>query len=565
MISVIEYLSNKGLEHKRRGDEAVMNCPFCDDNEKKFAVNISTGAYNCYHLNTCGVKGSFYDLQKKLRDIPEKTNHQFVNFGKKKEYKRPATKIEKPKSKAVEYLKSRCLTEETINFFGVGSKGDAVMFPYYKAGELANVKYLAIERDENGRKRMWSEQNAEPTLFNRDNITGNELTICEGEIDCMTLHQYGIEAVSVPFGANNYDWVDTEWDFINLFEKINLVFDVDDAGAKAVNELIQKIGSWRSHVVTMPFKDVNACLCMGVDKKTIVDHFRQSKHYSPSILVNPSTFFDEINVLFENPESLEGVKTPWARLNETLKGWRNEELTVWSGRSGAGKSTILNQVLLDLIRQGEKVCIASLEMPAKRYLRWAIIQHLGNSNPHRAKVEETLNYFDNRIYVVNTFEEIQPKELLDVCEYAARRHHVKHFFIDSLMRVSLDSKDLLKSQKNFVSELVSFSKKFTCHIHLVAHPRKGYADQDKPGKMDVAGSGDITNLAHNVIVVWRNDRETIEKAEKEHKRDIVSDMILMVKKNREFGNEGNVKLWFDYQTKKYRETYAIEAEDDNPF
>ena len=51
MLSIVEYLQNKGLEYRKRGDEAVMNCPFCDDKERKFAINLKDGVYNCLHLS----------------------------------------------------------------------------------------------------------------------------------------------------------------------------------------------------------------------------------------------------------------------------------------------------------------------------------------------------------------------------------------------------------------------------------------------------------------------------------------------------------------------------------
>ncbi len=556
MISVTEYIGKRGFEYRKRGDEAVMNCPFCDDTEKKFAINLKEGTWNCLHLNGCGERGNFYELQKRLGDHPERSAPKLNFVQKQKIYKLPQPKVQKLSSPAVDYLKSRKLTDETIEIFKIRTKDGAIAFPYYRDGVVTNVKYMAIERDGKGKKKMWSEEGAEPTLFNRDNIYGNELTICEGEIDCMTLVQFGIEAVSVPMGAGNFEWVEREWDFVNLFKKINICFDQDEAGQKATVELVQKIGSWRSHVVTLPFNDVNECLCMGVDEKTLKTHFSEAKDYAPSSLTNPSSFADEIHALFENPNSLNGIETPWVGVNEILKGWRYEELTVWSGRSGAGKSTILNQVILGLAAIGEKSCVASLEMPAKRYLRWAVIQYLENTFPHRSRVDSALEYFDDKIYIVNTFEEINPKDLLDVFEYAARRHSVKHFFIDSLMRISLPSRDELIAQREFISSLVSFAKKFTCHIHLVAHPRKGASDSDKPGKSDVSGSGNITNLAHNVIVIWRTDPETIKNATACLQRGNTPDILFSIKKNREFGTEGSVKLWFDANTKKYSDKYT---------
>lgn len=50
--------------------------------------------------------------------------------------------------------------------------------------------------------------------------------------------------------------------------------------------------------------------------------------------------------------------------------------------------------------------------------------------------------------------------------------------------------------------------------HLVAHPRKGQTEDKAPGKLDVAGSGHITNGADNVFVVWSARKEVGVEDEK---------------------------------------------------
>lgn len=569
MRLISEYLAAKGYEWRRRGDNAIMNCPFCDDKERKFAINLKTGCYNCLHLNNCGKKGNFYDFQRALGDEPERMYPKtgFAEWSRKKTFTLPKTKLVKPTQDATDYLHARGISDATIHYFHIKSlRPGVVSFPYYRDGEIINIKHMMIERID-GKKKMWSETGAEPILFNRDNIIGEEITICEGEIDCMSLVQCGIPAVSVPMGAKNFDWLESEWEYISMFNRIYLCFDNDKVGQEAENTLVQKLGSWRCFHVSLPKKDANECLTSGINQEVILECFANATDYQPSLLALPSDFRDDIQDLFKNPDALNGTKTPWASLDDLLKGWRSEELTVWTGRGGSGKSTIINQVVIDLAKKGERSCIASLEMPAKRYIRWAVVQYLGNHNPAPRRIDDALTWFTGKIYIVNTFEEIEPGPLLDVFEYAARRHHIKHFVVDSLMRVVLSGKDTNSAQKDFVSSLVSFAKKFSCHIHLVAHPRKGLTDQDKPGKVDVSGSGDITNLSHNVLSVWRPDQDYKDDAIRHGK--VPSDLVLFVKKNREFGIEGKIKLWFDVAAKTYRETpekqkpVEVEIQKDN--
>lgn len=548
MITVGEYLSRKGFEWRESRGEAVLNCPFCDDKERKFAVNLSTGAYNCYHLNSCSARGSFYDLQKRLGDQPDRLVSQ-GSFHKstQKKYKLPEDKNIGLSTQVTDYLKVRGFSIETIKRFKVKGEDDTAILPYYQDGVLVNNKYRNIK----DKKKMWTEKEAKPILFNRDNIGGERLYICEGEYDAMAFFEYGVNAVSVPMGAKNFDWVKNEWDFMERFREIYLCFDQDEAGQTAVRELVPKLGAWRCRNVFLPYKDLNDCLKNKVSKEDILICIGNAKDFPPATLANPKDFEDEIFYLFDNPRKLDGIETAWNKLTDILKGWRSGEVTIWSGRSGAGKSTILNQHFLDMISKNIPVCIASLEMSPVRYLRWAIIQQLGVTRPSKEDIRFTLNYFNDMVFVVNINDEVKPKDLFDVFEYAARRYNAKHFIIDSLMRVALRTSDELNAQKEFASQLVSFAKKYSCHVHLVAHPRKGSKDSEIPGKVDVSGSGHLTDLVHNVIMLYRSDEED----KKSGSKNKIPDMLLIVKKNREFGTEGIVKMRFNPETKTFNDQF----------
>ena len=543
MITVRDYLIQKGIQFKMRGDEAVSNCPFCPDKDRKFSVNVKSGAYRCFHENSCGVSGSFVDFQKRFGDQPKRLNEKspFISGKKSKNYTKPKTVIAPVSSPVMEYLgKTRGFTKDTIEYFKIGAKGDdAVEIPFFKDGVLVNVKYRHIKE----KSKMWQEKEAEPVLFNRDNIDSGRLIICEGEYDCMALHQYGIfDAVSVPSGAGNFDWVENEWDYLDTFSQIILCFDNDNAGNTKSRELVAKIGSWKCKGAILPYKDANECLVKGVPKEKIIECIEFAKDFPPAILSRPSDFAEEIKEILRNPNKLNGTRTAWPKLTKILGGWRREELTVWTGRSGSGKSTILNQVVLHLAGEGINSCIASLEMPAKSYLRWAVVQLLGNWNPSDSGVDSALKFMDDKLYIVNTHEEIKESDLFDVFEYAARRHNCRHMIIDSLVRVVLEEKEELEAQKAFVSKLVSFCKKFSCHVHLVAHPRKGMKDSDRPDKSDVKGNSAITDLAHNVISLWRPGNDDSDK-------DPHGDVLMQVLKNRETGTTGKIRMTFDKGTK----------------
>lgn len=550
MSQIIKYLEKRGLQFRRRGEEAIMCCPFCGDKERKFSINVVTGLYNCLHMNSCGVNGDFYSFQKRLGDKPDKLNKKRVFVSQeKKNYVRPQVDCPPMKDDQVavyKYLKGRGFSDETIKYFRIGAELNNIKFPYFKNGELTNIKY----RDIHDKKKMRQEKDAEPLLFNRDNIETSILVICEGEYDAMALHQYGIEAVSVPNGASGLQWVEQEWDFLETFRHINICFDNDHAGKEGAAALAARLGLWRCSLINLPLKDANECLLKGIAPEEIIRCFNAPIELTPETIVSPDYFTPKVQQLFEFGNKMFGLPTPWDGLNNMLKGWRHGELTIWSGRNGSGKSTILNQVILDIASKGEKSCIYSGEMAPERYLRWAIIQHKEDDKPSPTEISDSLSWMTGKIYILNISNTIDQDKLLEDFEYAARRYGCKHFVVDSLMKINLNENDEYNQQKKFVSNLVDFAIKLNVHVHLVAHPRKSASDDDAPGKVDVKGSSHITDLASNVIILNRSSDEQKETFTKRKK--LVSDCQLYVKKNREFGIEGKLHLWFNEKTKKYR-------------
>jgi len=554
-VDVRQYLSSKGYQWREKsgsdGVVAVLNCPFCEDTERKFAISLEHGAYNCLHANRCGVRGSFTDFQRELGDTPMRLDGDGMFSGSQaKEYTRPKVHASKLGESAEEWLRSRSISLAAEETFKLGQKTHTVlMFPYFKDAELVQVKYRDIES-----KAMWTEKDAEPVLYNRDRCSGrNRLVITEGELDAISLHEYGITAASMPSGTNDLRWIENEWAWLEQFGEILLALDYDGAGQGAVEEVSRRLGDWRCKRVVLPCKDANECLMTGTSGEVIKNCMEAAQDNQPQSLLRVDQIADRVMELIKSDATLHGFPTAFDGLNKLLKGWRTGELTVWTGYNGAGKSTILNQVVLKLGDYTERACIASLEMPTDRLMRWMTIQAADGQNVHQVG-PTILAKLNDLVYLVNTEEEMTPVELLNVFEYAARKYAVGHFIVDSLMRISFPSQDELMEQKRFCSDLVSFARKYSAHVHLVAHPRKGQTDQDRPGKVDVGGTSHITNLAHNVLVLWRASPEQKDKATKAGKDP--ADNVLYVVKNREWGVEGQVRLKFDPGFRCYREVVA---------
>ena len=542
MKSPAEYLSSKGITYKQierpAGVQLVTVCPWCNDKES-FSINAATGAWSCLRANKCGRSGGFWALMDHYGDAPQK-----VGPAKPREYIRPKVKASPLTAEAMEYLtKTRKLKPETVEAWGLYSDGTSIAFPYHKAGIVVNVKYRHKEGGKRPYKKFSQEKDAEPCLFGHDLVQGTELIITEGEIDAMTLWQVGIKnAVSVPSGTDNLEWLDTEWTWLKKFKVIYLCFDADEAGQKAAKNVSARLSDWVVYIVTLPDKDPNKLLQLETPM-VIQEAFQSAVEVKPEIFISAAEFASKVDEgVQQSHKGEDGAQSDFPSLDRWMRGFRPGELTVWSGRNGSGKSTIMLQLVNKfLCADNMKVCVASMEMLPEYYLTWMAMQALRSRVEEQNVRTDLYRTWARGLYVVNYYGAIPPEDLYDVIRYAARRYGVSQFVVDSLMKIKTPARDKYDHQANVAEELKNISMKEKVHIHLVAHPRKGDSDAQEPDKVDIRGASEITDLADNVIVLVRpkSDNGIIK---------------LMLKKNRKYGSETRVELGFNEDWKLFYET-----------
>lgn len=509
----------------------------------------------------------------------------FENFHTKKFRKPAAPKDARKVSEAgpvQRYLHGRGLTDASIAAYRLAEvaqigpwegwqtqkpwKGPWIVLPSFRGKELVAVKYLHLERKD-GKKQTLVEPNCEAVLFGWQAIPDNArmITLCEGEIDAVTLHQYGFPALSVPFGggkAGKQQWIDNEFPHLERFEEIYLCLDQDETGQQATVELVNRIGAHRCKIVKLPHKDANECLKQGVTAEELHQCFADAETQDPSELKSPTAFQQAVIEEFYPPSGeLPGFYLPWKMRKRPVKMLRGE-VTIWSGFNGSGKSLILNQMILGAMTQGERACIASFEMHPRKTLSRMTRQALGKERPERHEIENCLAWLDGQLWIFDLLGTARVERIMEVFMYAFRRYGVQQYIIDSLLKCGIASDDY-KAQKSFLDVLNDFANETNGHVHLVAHARKGENELTPPTKFDVKGTGDITDLASNVWSVWRNkikeeDLAKIEAGEstKLTKQEVerIPDALLRCFKARDDRNEeGKIGLFFHKWSLQYHE------------
>ena len=231
------------------------------------------------------------------------------------------------------------------------------------------AKYVAIQRAPDGKKREWSDpKGAHPGLWGKyavDSENG-EVVITEGKIDALSIAELGFDAVSMPNGAKNDDWIERDWRWLEQFRSIILCFDQDDAGAtgleKSYPKLIARLGRHRCRIVHLPegIKDPNDALRQGRQEELMVA-VSGAQSIDPESLANASEYREEVEEVFFPPDGApEGLAIPWTHMLRLRPG----EVTLWTGINSHGKTTMLLHCIAHLTQEHrERVIIASMEAP----------------------------------------------------------------------------------------------------------------------------------------------------------------------------------------------------------
>lgn len=264
--------------------------------------------------------------------------------------------------------------------------------------------------------------------------------------------------------------------------------------------------------------------------------------------------------LVQPPEYVKSVTLPWPKTHAGF-AFRPGEVTLYAGSNGGGKSLITGQVALSLIKQKQRVCIASFEMKPKRTL-YRMLRQFSGENIDQPRYTDRAAYIGRLLERFMSFSEglwlydqqgtTSSQQVIAMARYCAIELGVQHVFIDSLMKC-VAGEDDYNAQKYFVDELTAVARDHQIHIHLIHHIRKLASEELQPNKNDIKGTGAIADQVDNVLLVWRNKK-------KEHKAqagvlpdDKDPDAMLMCEKQRNGESEDWFSLWYDKDSQQFTE------------
>jgi DNA primase len=206
-----EVLGDHGLHYSNRG-QISFNCPVCDEgrNKHNLEINYFNNVYKCWSCgdseNTHGSLGKLFDKfgtrkQKKLYNILRPDENEKVVKKKKPKVVLPESftlfkdshPIYPVRKQAFNYLKSRGITDEIIERFGIGfcdkgtHMGRIIIPSYNKKGDLNY--YVGRSWDPNSRAKYRNPEAEKDQIIFWENLIdwNKDIYLVEGAFDGMFL------------------------------------------------------------------------------------------------------------------------------------------------------------------------------------------------------------------------------------------------------------------------------------------------------------------------------------------------------------------------------------------
>ena len=348
---------------------------------------------------------------------------------------------------------------------------------------------------------------------------GKKLVITEGEIDCLSMSQLQDNkwpVVSLPNGAGKQtaNDISAQLDWIESFDEVVLMFDMDDAGQSAAREVASMLSGTTAKIAQLPAGDPNDCLVAGLYRETITAMW-EAKTYRPDSLVTAS------DVLEDALKPVEwGLPYPWSALTDMSYGRRWGECVGLGAGTGVGKTEAIMEMLEhDIYTLGQPVGLFAFEQNASETL-----QRVGGKHARKYFHVPDGDWEDEeRRYVLSDLAE---RDLLFMYKannvinwdtvkarvrFLALHHGVRLFYLDHLTALVAGAENETKELERIMAELAMLVESLDIWMLYVSHlatPKDG-PPHEEGGRVMIRhfkGSRAIGFWSHQMFGLERNQQ-----------------------------------------------------------
>lgn len=421
-------------------------------------------------------------------------------------------------------LGTRKISQTVVDHFSVkmetspDGKPVGHFYPYTRDGQIVAYKKRTLPKDFSV---IGNFKHVE--LFGQSVVGGGKtLVITEGELDAMSIAQAYLDhynkiypVVSIP-SASMVNCILDNRDFVRKFKEVVLMLDQDEAGKEATEKAAKIIGADKVKIAKYNYKDPSD-LYRDLGKDGVLQAIWNSQIYCPAGVVMGDAIWDQ----FKKRQNVKSVPYPdcLQGLNEKLGGIRQGEITLFTSGTGSGKSTVIKEIVLDLLDNSEdKIGLISLEESigdtAEKFYSMELQRPLYGHPPvtdEQLKAAHDKIFGDHRLILLDHQGSVSDASLIDKIEYLALMG-CKYLVLDHItIAVSEGNEGLTGNEAvdKMMSDLLKVVKKHDVWLGLISHLRKATGGKSfEEGHLasidDIKGSGSIKQISFDIIAFARN-------------------------------------------------------------
>ena len=494
-LAVSEFYSNSvGTKNFR--------CPECSDdrsnaNKKIKCLTITfeenQAVWYCHH---CEAKGQTFMTEAASEPSPKPRLRRAPDFTKASdEFLEKVLSSRSIDSSKIGDVRHDILESDDVYFNRIGGKSKSIGFRY----QDGSIKWRAVG------SKDFSQTGVCNHLFPEfpDNPSGT-IVIVEGEFDSIAMRSCGIEAYSVPKGANISG--DSPPEFLkpvlialeNGEIDVVVAVDSDEKGKAFSSSLTDYLG--RKRVGTIDWskygvKDANEAL-VSHGPQIMETALSEVKNILYEGIIRASSVTKYIDDLRSG--GFKGGSKIGLNSIDNLYTVCSDQVTVVTGTPGSGKSELIDYFMVSLAMKEEwKFAIFSAENPIEIHAGKLIEKYSGrpifegSSKISEDDLADASEWMDDHFFFLDSSSSHTIDSILRRTEVLVEHEKVNGLLIDpfNYTDVSLET-DAISSM---LTKLHAFAKKHHIHIWIVAHPQKMYRGEG--GKVPIPNGGDISGSA----------------------------------------------------------------------
>ena len=263
------------------------------------------------------------------------------------------------------------------------------------------------------------------------------------------------------------------------------------------------------------------------------------------------------------------MPTGYNALDRKIMGLLLGDVSILSGLSGAGKTSWLDCIILNVVEHGFKVGVWSGELQDFRFQSWIDNVAAGKNhvvkNPNfdnlyyapRNIADKINSWLDGKLFLYNNNYKNRWKQLFSDIQELVEKQDCKLIVLDNLMALNISDFEGAKNeqQSQFINEIKEYAKQKNIHVILVCHPRKqdGFLRKES-----ISGTADLTNLCDNLFILHRVGRDFRSRAaeffgEAEVQKYQTFDTVVEVCKNRMLGVQDYlVGMYYESESRRLK-------------